>query len=54
MITVRFACGHQQDVDPAEQAAPICRVCGELRVQRVTAPAPVFRGAVKGPCVEAR
>lgn len=50
MVTVRFACGHQHDVDSA--TAPQCKTCGETRVQRVTAPKPVFRGSCSGPCVE--
>jgi hypothetical protein len=50
MVTVRFACGHQQDVETV--TTPQCTVCGETRVQMVKAPKPVFRGACSGPCVE--
>ncbi len=50
MITVRFACGHEMTVGEAQTEAPICAVCHERRVQRVTAPAPRFRGTVTGPC----
>lgn len=50
MISVRFACGHRQDVEPAVNEPPQCRECGETRVQAVKAPAPVFRGAAQGPC----
>jgi len=50
MVTVRFACGHQQEEDTI--AAPQCKVCGETRVQMVKAPQPRFRGACRGPCVE--
>lgn len=47
-VTVRFACGHQQDVETVD--APRCADCGETRVQMVKAPKPTFRGTVRGPC----
>lgn len=48
MITIRFACGHQ--VASAGTEPPRCSECGETRIAHVDAPAPVFRGAVSGPC----
>lgn len=48
-VTVRFACGHQADVETID--APVCRTCGETRVQMVKAPPPRFTGiAARGPC----
>lgn len=49
-MTVRFACGHEQVVKADVKEPPQCQQCGERRVQRVTAPAPTFRGACSGPC----
>lgn len=46
-INVTFACGHQQAWKEGE--SPICRQCGETRIGRTTAPAPVFRGACESP-----
>lgn len=50
MVTVRFCCGHQQDVDTVN--SPQCKECGETRVQMVKAPNPVFRGACASPLKE--
>lgn len=43
MIRVTFACGHQQPVADTVTDPPVCRTCGERRVQRVAAPPPRFR-----------
>jgi len=48
-LPVTFACGHQATV--SSEAPPVCPICRETRVQAVTAPAPVFRGACTGPLV---
>lgn len=49
-MTVRFACGHQGDVDPDAEATDVqCRTCGEHRIARVTAPPPRVRGACSSP-----
>lgn len=50
-IVVRFRCQHSM-VWPDTQAAPVCPICGEQRISSVTAPAPTFRGAAKGPCAK--
>lgn len=50
MVTVRFACGHQQEVETVN--APLCQACGETRIQMVKAPNPVFRGACQSPLKE--
>lgn len=42
MITVTFACGHQQAVAETITDPPICRQCGERRVGAVKAPKPKF------------
>jgi hypothetical protein len=47
-VTVRFACGHQANVETVD--APQCVICGETRVQMVKAPQPRIRGAVSSPC----
>lgn len=49
MITVRFACGHEQSVPDSTEATPQCQTCGEHRIQRTTAPPPRFRGMCAGP-----
>ncbi len=48
MIEVRFGCGHVAAVGEKDEGA-VCPVCGDRRVQRVTAPAPRFRGVCHGP-----
>lgn len=50
MIRVSMACGHPSLVvsDTGDQP-PVCPVCDERRVSLVKAPAPTFRGAVRGP-----
>ena len=50
-IVVTFTCGHRTDVG-LNDAAPVCRVCGETRVARSSAPPPRFRGACSGPYAE--
>jgi hypothetical protein len=53
MVTLKFACGHTlTTVMPPETAE--CPTCGDLRVSRVTAPPPRFRGTVSGPYAEYR
>ena len=47
-MTLTWACGHRGTVKDSVTDAPIC-VCGERRIQRVTAPVPRFRGACRGP-----
>ena len=47
-IPVTFACGHRQDWQDGTDP-PVCARCGERRVARVQAPAPVFRGACASP-----
>lgn len=49
MIRVTFACGHRETVSDAGELVPVCATCGERRVSRTQAPAPTFRGAVRGP-----
>lgn len=49
-MTVKFACGHHQDVPESIDQAPVCATCGERRVSRVDAPKPRFRGIATGPC----
>ena len=49
MITLRFACQHVIDVSDDATETPRCPICGEARVQHVTAPAPRFTGACRGP-----
>ena len=51
MIKVLFACGHRQEWQDGE-TTPVCKVCGERRIGRVTAPAPRFAGACQGPVVQ--
>ena len=50
-IQVRFACGHQRAVDASGQDLPVCPVCGNRQVERVTAPMPriTLNGAPMGP-----
>ena len=50
MITVTMACGHVLSGDA--KAAPYCPLCREVRVSRVKAPAPRFRGYCVGPTAE--
>lgn len=52
LIAVQLACGCRVSVDEGTpgDVAPICPTHGDGRVVRVTAPAPRFRGAVRGPC----
>ena len=48
-IRLEFACGHTQPHAPESDVVAICVTCGERRVRHVQAPAPRFRGLVKGP-----
>lgn len=52
-IIVTLACGCRLPMDeaasPDERAEPYCAEHDEHRVMRVEAPAPRFRGAVRGP-----
>jgi len=50
MITVRFACGHEVELDATETDTPVCPKCREIRISRVQAPSPRFRGMGSGPC----
>jgi hypothetical protein len=50
-VTATMACGHQITLADGS-IAPQCPTCGEVRVSRVKAPAPRFRGMVLGPCAE--
>lgn len=50
MITIHFACGHTALSDG--KGSPLCIVCKEVRITSVEARAPIFRGAVTGPCAE--
>ncbi len=53
MITLVYRCGHKQEVSD-DFETPICPICGERQVGRVTAPPPRFRGVATGPhCTEA-
>ena len=47
-MTVTFACQHTQPLEQVD-TIPICRVCGERRVQIIQAPAPRFTGICRGP-----
>lgn len=49
MIEVIFCCGHAAVLTGGE-VQPACPKCGERTISRVDAPAPVFRGHVRGPC----
>ena len=53
-VTIRFACGHQYEVADTGGSSPVCPLCGETRVQHVTAPPPKFRGFCTGPRVESK
>lgn len=53
MITIRFACGHQAQVEETKSDPPVCG-CGERRVQAVAARAVRFTGACTGPYAETR
>lgn len=50
MVTIHFACGHTALSDG--KGSPLCIVCREHRITSVEARAPIFRGAVTGPCAE--
>lgn len=50
-MTATFACGHTQAMT-GEETQPRCHVCGEQRIARVQAPAPMFRGHARGPCAQ--
>jgi hypothetical protein len=54
MITATFRCGHSQRVSPTSAAPPICNLCGERVVSRVSGATPKFMGACSGPCAETR
>ena len=50
MIVATMACGHRVQISGID--VPACPQCGEMRVARVKAPPPKFRGVVLGPCAE--
>lgn len=50
MITVTFKCGHTKQVNGSEEK--LACSCGEAGIERVDAPAPSFRGHVRGPHAE--
>jgi hypothetical protein len=54
MIRVRFACGHEAQMDDRVMDRPACHVCGNTTVARTFAPAPRFRGLCSGPSAEMR
>ena len=52
-LQLKFACGHASQVDVDKTPTPICGACGCKRVAHViNAPAPRFRGVVRGPHAE--
>ena len=53
MITVVFNCQHSMQLDDKATASPICGICGERTVRRVTTSRPPrFVGACTGPYAE--
>lgn len=50
MITVTFVCGHKKQANGSEDQL-VCS-CGEQKIANVDAPAPQFRGHVRGPHAE--
>lgn len=48
-IRITMACGHELKVPDTYEGTPVCAMCRERRVARVTAPPPRFSGACRGP-----
>lgn len=46
MVTLVYACGHQEAVDPSRTSQPRCPVCGNAKVARVQSPAPRITASV--------
>lgn len=54
-MTVIFACGHEQRVNPDKTPSPLCGACGERKIARVrNVGAPRITGCASGPCVTRR
>jgi len=49
-ILVLFKCGHIRCTDGSEHEL-VCS-CGSKEIERIDAPAPVFRGHATGPCAQ--
>ena len=53
-MIVGFRCGHVMSLPREAAAAPVCAICGERVVSRVSGAEPKFVGACRGPYAETK